>query len=204
MDDGNATAPLANSSGHADLMAATPPLTPQAPQGQVVPEFMRRAESSARWNRPGVRIAVMALSLVLAGLLAVQVLVHFRDALSAAHPPLRAPIAALCGLTGCEVQPWRHIESLSIDSTSLSPVASGAYKLSVALSNKTAVDVAAPWVELSLTDANGAQMARRVLSPEQLSPALKQVSAESEHTLSLVFSTGGQRVSGYNVAVFYP
>lgn len=204
MDDGNTAATPAITAEPGDMMAATPSLAPQAPAAQVVPEFMRRAESSARWNRPGVRITLAALSLVLAGLLAVQVLVHFRDALSAAHPPLRAPIAAVCALTGCEVQPWRHIESLSIDSTSLSPIAGGAYKLNVALSNKTAVDVAAPWVELSLTDANGAQMARRVLSPEQLSPALKQVSAESEHTLSLIFSTGGQRVSGYNVAVFYP
>ena len=81
---------------------------------------------------------------------------------------------------------------------------SGGYKLSLALRNKTAVEVAAPSVELSLTDANGAPLARRVIGPEAMSPALTQVGAESEQTLSLVFTTGGQRVSGYSVNIFYP
>ena len=66
------------------------------------------------------------------------------------------------------------------------------------------MDVAAPSVELSLTDANGAPLARRVIGPEAMSPALTQVGAESEQTLSLVFTTGGQRVSGYSVNIFYP
>jgi len=66
------------------------------------------------------------------------------------------------------------------------------------------VDVAAPSVELSLTDSAGAPMARRVLGPEAMSPALTQVNADSEQSLSLVFSTGGQRVSGYSVNIFYP
>ena len=87
---------------------------------------------------------------------------------------------------------------------SLNPVGTGSYKLSLSLRNKTGVDVAAPWVELSLTDANGAPFARRVLSPEALNPALSQVNAESEQALSLVFGTGGQRVSGYSVNIFYP
>ena len=81
---------------------------------------------------------------------------------------------------------------------------SGGYKLNLSLRNKTAVDVAAPSIELSLTDANGAPLARRVLGPEALSPALTQVNAESEQSLSVVFGTGGQRVTGYSVNIFYP
>ena len=34
--------------------------------------------------------------------------------------------------------------------------------------------------------------------------SLKQVAAESEHELSFSFSTGGKRVSGYSVNLFYP
>ena len=104
----------------------------------------------------------------------------------------------------CQQRQAQRIDALSLDATSLNPMGSGGYKLHLSLRNKTAVDVAAPSIELSLTDANGAPLARRVLGPEALSPALTQVNAESEQSLSLVFSTGGQRVSGYSVNIFYP
>lgn len=183
------------------LMTEPSPSTLEMP----VPEFMRRAERNERWRRPWVRVALGLTAVLLALLLSLQITLHFRDALAALHPPLRESLVALCRTAGCEVQPWRRIEALSIDSTSLSPVGNGnSYKLSLTLRNKTGVDVAAPWIELSLTDASGEPFARRVLGPEALSPALKQVNAESEQTLSLVFSTGSQRVSGYSVNVFYP
>lgn len=183
----------------------SPPMTtePAAPPA-VVPEFMRRAESSARWNRPAVRVALGITSALLAALLALQVTLHFRDALAALHPPLRSALNALCGLSGCEVKPWRRIEALSIDATSLNPVGSSGYRLNLSLRNKTGVDVAPPWLELSLTDANGAPFARRVISPDALTPQLVRVGAESEQSLSFSFSTGSQRVSGYSVVAFYP
>lgn len=180
------------------------PVRAKKPDEGALPEFMRQAESSARWNRPAMKLALGLMSLLLAMLLVVQVMLHFRDAIAALHPPLREPLQAMCGIAGCEVKPWRRIEALSIDSTSLSPVGSSSYKLNLSLRNKTGVDVAAPWVELSLTDANGAPFSRRVLGPEQLTPALIQVNAESEQALSLVFGTGGQKVSGYSVNIFYP
>lgn len=186
------------------LLAAEPAAEAAAPTRTAMPEFMRRAESSARWNRPAVRIALALLSLLLLLLLALQAALHFRDALAALHPPLRAPLQSLCSSFGCELRPWRRIDALSIDATSLNPIGSGSYRLNLALRNKTGVDVAAPSIELSLTDASGAPFARRVLGPEALSPALKQVAAESEQALSLSFSTGGQRVSGYSVNIFYP
>ncbi len=182
-----------------------PPMAaePAAPPA-VVPEFMRRAESTARWNRPGVRVALGLASVLLAALLALQLTLHFRDALAALHPPLRAGLHGLCGVFGCEVKPWRRIEALSIDATSLNPVGSSGYKLNLSLRNKTGVDVAPPSLELSLTDANGAPFARRVIGPEALTPQLVRVSAESEQSLSFSFSTGSQRVSGYSVIAFYP
>ncbi|MBV8034623.1 zinc-ribbon and DUF3426 domain-containing protein [Roseateles sp.] len=183
----------------APILAAEP-----APAAPAMPEFMRRAENSARWNRPGVRLALAGLTLLLALLLGLQIVLHFRHAIAALHPPLREPLRVLCGLAGCEIKPWKRIEALSIDATSLNPIGSGSYRLNLALRNKTGVDVAAPSVELSLTDANGAPLARRVLGPEAMSPALTQVNAESEQSLSLVFSTGSQRISGYSVNIFYP
>jgi len=185
---------------------APPPKTPprSAPVPVAVPEFMRHAESSERWNRPIVRIALVLLSLLLTALLALQITLHFRDALAALHPPLRASLQAMCEPVGCEIRPWRRIEALSIESTSLNPVGSSGYKLNLSLRNKTGVAVAAPWVELSLTDASGSPFARRVVAPEALSPSISQIGPDGEQALSLSFSTGGQRVSGYNVNIFHP
>lgn len=191
----------------APAIEPAPPLTaePASAAAAVVPEFMRMAQNSARWNRPGMRVMLSASSLLLALLLLLQVTLHFRDALAALHPPLRGTLQGLCGVLGCEVQPWRRIEAISIEATSLSLMGGGnGYKLNLSLRNKTGVDVAPPWIELSLTDANGAPFARRVVAPEALQPQLKQVGAESEHALSFSFSTGGKRVSGYSVNVFYP
>lgn len=201
--------PLAHPPAPAPVTAMDPPpplaAEPASAPAATVPEFMRLAQNSARWNRPGMRLLLSAASLLLALLLLLQVTLHFRDALAALHPPLRGALQGLCGALGCEVQPWRRIEAISIEATSLSMMGSGnGYKLNLSLRNKTGVDVAPPWIELSLTDANGAPFARRVVAPEALQPQLKQVAAESEHALSFSFSTGGKRVSGYSVNVFYP
>ncbi|MFT7723238.1 MAG: zinc-ribbon and DUF3426 domain-containing protein [Roseateles sp.] len=182
-------------------MAAEPPAAPSA----AVPEFMRRAEHSARWQRPGVRLALAVAAALLFVLLLLQAALHFRDALAALHPPLRGPLQGLCSAFGCELKPWRRIDALGIESTSLNPVGSGnSYRLNLVLRNKTAVDVAMPWVELSLTDAGGTPLARRVLAPEAMSPPLRQLAAHSEQALSLNFTTGSQRVSGYSVNIFHP
>ncbi len=190
-----------------DALAADVPAQDAAAANAALPmpEFMRRAQSDARWRRPGVRIALGLTSVLLATLLSLQITMHFRDALAAAHPPMRASLAALCAQLGCEIQPWRRIEALSIDSTSLNPVGgNNNYRLSLSLRNKTGVEVAAPAVELSLTDAGGAAFARRVLTSEMLSPVLKQVGADSEQPLTFNFSSGSQRITGYTVNIFYP
>ncbi|MCY4743458.1 zinc-ribbon and DUF3426 domain-containing protein [Pelomonas sp. UHG3] len=187
-----------------DVLAAEP--RPDAPAAAPipVPEFMRRAETAARWQRPGVRLALIAATVLLTLLLLLQIALHFRHALAALHPPLRAGLQALCSVAGCEVQAWQRIDALSIDATSLNPLGSSGYKLNLTLRNKTAVDVAPPWLELSLTDAQGAPLARRVIAPEALLPSLQRVNADSEQALSFSFSTGTQRVSGYSVVAFYP
>lgn len=202
--------PAAPPSAAGASIKARTPTEPRAAQsadvlaGGSLPEFMRRAETDARWNRPAVRVALGLLALLLAALLALQLGLHFRDAIAAMHPPARGLLQSLCGGLGCEVRPWRRIEALSIESTSLNPVGSSAYRLNLSLRNKTGVDVAAPWIELSLTDSAGAPFSRRVLEPQSLSPSLTQVNAESEQTLSFSFSTGNHRVSGYSVNIFYP
>jgi len=199
-----ASEPVMSASASADKDA--PPLssTMAAPPPAELPEFMRQARKAERWNRPAVRIGLAVASVGLAALLLLQVALHFRHALAALHPPMRGMLQALCAGLGCEVQPWQRIEALNIESHTMTGLGGNNYQLTLVLSNKTAVDVAAPWVELKLTDAQGAPFARRALAPALLNPPLRQIGANSEQTLTFSFSTAGQPVSGYAVGVFHP
>ncbi|MCE4553000.1 zinc-ribbon and DUF3426 domain-containing protein [Pelomonas cellulosilytica] len=199
--DATATAPAPRAPANAPEPS---PVVAEPSSAAVVPEFMRHAQTTAKWKRPSVRIALAGLSLLLILVLGLQMALQFRDAIAAQHPPLRGALQVLCGTFSCEVRPWRHIEALSIESTSLNPVGTTAYKLNLLLRNKSAVEVAAPSIELSLTDASGAPFARRVIGPEALTPAMRVVGPESEQPLSFSFSTNGQHVSGYSVNIFYP
>lgn len=172
----------------------------------AMPSFMRAAERAERWRRPGVRIALGAGALTLTALLALQATLHFHDALAAIHPPLRPALASLCGMAGCEIQPWRRIDALSVESSALTLAGGGTnqYQLTVSLRNKSGVEVATPWIELSLTDAAGLTIARRMVAPSEFKGSKPSMPPTSELPLQLVMSTGEQKVSGYNIEIFHP
>ena len=61
-----------------------------------------------------------------------------------------------------------------------------------------------PAVDLSLTDANGRLVARRVLAPRDFGAAQRRSRRGAEAPLQLMLSAGERRVSGYTVEIFYP
>jgi G:T/U-mismatch repair DNA glycosylase len=86
------------------------------------------------------------------------------------------------------------------------------YKLNIALRNRANVAVAVPALELSLTDAQGKLMARRVLrttdfgvTPSSV-PAGRELSLQA--TLQTAFATANnepqEAVAGYTIELFYP
>lgn len=175
------------------------------PPPPLVPEFMKRAERGTLWQRPAVRAALAGGLLLLAAALAFQITLHFRNALAARSPGLLPALQSLCRISGCEIKPWQRTDALTIDSTSLTPISSSNhYRLNLSLRNKSGTEVAAPWIDLTLSDASGTPFARRVFAPEALSPALDRLRADADQALSLSFGTGQQRVSGYKVDIFYP
>jgi predicted Zn finger-like uncharacterized protein len=171
----------------------------------VLPEFVRKAQAGERWKRPGVRLALGALGVLLLATLGLQATWHFHDAIAALYPGTKPLIEAICQPVGCKVGPWRRSEVLDIESTALTQIGNrNAYKLALTVRNKSSVEVATPWIELTVSDAAGVLVARRVLAPAQLSPALDHLAPEAEQGFSLNFTTGPQRVSGYTVNVFHP
>ena len=62
----------------------------------------------------------------------------------------------------------------------------------------------APALELSLNDAQGALIARRVLQGAELGLSATVVGAGQELPLLVMLATRERRIAGYNVELFYP
>ena len=175
------------------------------PEDEPAPQFLRQAERQARWERPRTVLALWLLCGVLLLALALQASLHFRDLLATVAPPLRPALMALCEVAGCNIEPLRHIDDIVVDSSTLASAPGGdAVRLSVVLRNRGPLPLAMPSIELTLTDASGQMLVRRVLSPADFGTSDPTLPAASEHALQLVLATGNRRASGYTVEPFYP
>ncbi len=170
------------------------------------PEFLQRAERAARWRRPGVRIALGLLALLLVAGLALQAAHHQRDAIAARWPELRPTLDLWCEQAGCRIEALRRIEDISVESTALTRVAgpADAFRLAVALRNRSGLPLALPSIDLSLTDAGGQLVARRALGPADFRVNAAPIAPGGEAALQLTLAAGSQRVVGYTVEIFYP
>jgi hypothetical protein len=171
------------------------------------PEFLRKAEREARWASPRARWTLALASLALFGLLGVQAALHYRDLVVTLLPETRPALQALCEATGCRIEPLRRIDDIVIESSSLNALPGGgdAVRLSVVLRNRGVFPLAFPAIELTLTDAGGQMIARRILPPGDFGVgAVAVLPAASEAPLQLVLTTSGRRASGYTVEPFYP
>jgi hypothetical protein len=116
-----------------------------------------------------------------------------------------AALQAWCRFSGCTLEAPRRIEDIVVESTALAKSASGdAFRLSVTLRNRATTVAALPWIDLSLTDANGQLVARRALSPQDFRSRTTTMPAGGETSLQAMMSTGAVRIAGYTVEVFYP
>ncbi|MCA0244963.1 MAG: zinc-ribbon domain-containing protein [Proteobacteria bacterium] len=188
-----------------DIATAAAPDVALAEPLEPPPSFVLRAERAARWRQPGVRLALSATALMAALGLAAQVVYVFRDRIAAGQPAWRPALQQACATLGCRVGDYRQIDALSVESTTLTR-AEGApvYRLAVSLRNRAALEVAAPAIDLSLTDVQGRPIARRVLQMSDLGLPLRALKAGSEVPIQASLSVGDRPVSGYAVEIFYP
>lgn len=179
--------------------AATMPLESR----HARPDFLRRAERRARWSSGPARAALGVACALLMLALGLQAAHHFRDSLAAEWPALRPVLGAWCSVANCSVEPLRRIDAVQVESTALTRAPGGdAFVLSVNLKNRGSVRVAAPSIDLILTDVTGRLVARRALSPKDFRAA-EVLSPGGEATLQLTLATTTS-VTGYTVEIFYP
>jgi len=205
--------------------AGKPGTRGRAPTEQT-PEFLQRAQRQAFWRHPAVRgvLSLMALSLLLS--LALQMIHQFRDLLAAWHPASRPLLAQWCELAGCKLNAPLRLEALQVDNLELVRTSSegpDSYRLTVVVRNQAGIDLAWPHIDLTLTDDNGAVIARRVFAPQDaqwldtadpkadaaraVSLAASVPTAAPSHrstTLQWRLRASNLRPAGYTAELFYP
>jgi hypothetical protein len=110
-------------------------------------------------------------------------------------------------MMGCTLGAPRQIDAIVIESSGFNRVRNDTYRLSFTLRNTAAVPVAAPAMELTITDAQDQTIARRVLTPSDLGaePATVPAASEWSRTVGIELgTTGSARVAGYRLLAFYP
>ena len=220
---GDATAPAPHAvltGAFAESSAQPSPKAPANTQADMLaeaPSFLRRAERAAWWHRPRVRGLLGGAVAVLGAALLGQAALINRDWLAARLPGTSPALQALCRALGCQVQPLRRIDALTVDSSALSRVESPPaglapdlaggvtpYRLQMLVHNRADTLLMMPAVELSLTDAQGKLVSRRVLAMAELGVSQLHLAAGQQLPVSALVSAGALRIDGYTVELFYP
>lgn len=188
-----------------DPASSAPALDALAPAAPDMPSFLAEADKRERWDRPAARWAFGVLALGLTAMLVAQVAWQWRERLAMAWPVTQAPLSALCRLVGCELGAPREINAVVVDNTALArPPGTSGYRLTVQLHNRAHHPVAVPSIELALTDAQGALVARRILQPQDFDYREPALPAQADLQWTLEFTLGEGSLVGYTVAAFYP
>jgi len=169
--------------------------------------FVRQARRKAFWRSPLMRGVLVATAVVLLGVLVLQVGLQERNRLASLHPGLKPWLIQLCDVMQCKVEVPRQIESIVIDNSSFARVRGDLFRLGFVVRNTAGVEIAAPAVELTLTDLQEKPVVRRVLRPSELGAgAVLAPRGEWSASLNLSVATGGDntRVAGYRLLAFYP
>lgn len=113
------------------------------------------------WRGP-VAVAVLLLILMLQLLLA-------QRAELAAQARWRPVVAAVCGVLGCELPPWREPMAFTMLSRNVQPKAGMAGVLTVSASFRNDARWPQPWptIVLSLSDIDGRQVGQRAFAPAE-------------------------------------
>jgi predicted Zn finger-like uncharacterized protein len=188
----------------AESVLSPEPATEARPATQT-PSFLHRAEQAQRWQRSRARGALAGASVLGLLLLGGQVLYAYRDVAAARFAPLRPPLEAACQALGCSVGAAHGIESLSVESSGLVRVEkSNVYRLSVAVRNRAGIDLAVPALDLTLTDAQGRLVARRVLNASELGSPGALIRAGSDQPFQATLQAATEPITGYTIDLFYP
>ncbi|MBT0569363.1 zinc-ribbon and DUF3426 domain-containing protein [Curvibacter sp. CHRR-16] len=169
-----------------------------------VPSFMQGTAPISVWKRRLTLAFAILLSTALVG----QFVWRERDRMAAASPAVESLWQRVCASTGCALHPWRDVEALMLESSSFVKLRGKVYQIQAEIRNRSAMQLAAPALELTLTDTQEKPVVRKVLLPEQVWGAKKTLTAQelaaTEFALEISLPDADKVVSGYRLIAFYP
>ncbi len=170
--------------------------------------FLRTQRDESNVRKPLVRAGLVLLVFFLLLTLAGQFIFHERNRLAAHEPRLTPWLLTFCEPLGCSLAPLQGIESVVIESSAFSKVRGESYKLSFTLKNTSAMALAMPAVELTLTDSLDQPLLRRVVLPAQWAAPNDTLDAGRTLPITVNFSvkldSASERMAGYRLLAFYP
>src|SRR5690606_11172339 len=171
--------------------------------------FLRAGSGASAYLRVVWTVGFVVAVLLLLG----QALWWWRTPIATYMPASRPLLESACSMLGCTVGYVRNPERLTVEASSVQPVAvpgeapGNRLALTALVRNRSAYPQPWPALELSLTDFSDTVVIRRVLQPaEYLAPEMLQqpFAAQSEQNITVEFTAQGVPVSGYRIALFFP
>lgn len=208
---GSETAPIARTRPLPDREEPSlrePVAGPDDGVGEDAVDFFATSSRARGFSTRGTVFAAIA-SFVLAIALLLQLVIGSRDWLATRLPAARPVIAAAVAPLGLRVQPPRELDALTIESFELqSAGARNMLALNALLRNGADHVLRWPAMELSLTEAGGTVVVRKVLLPQDYLGAaqgeLPGIGARAEWPVRVALRADGVEATGYSVKLFYP
>ena len=144
-----------------------------------------------------------------------QLIYVYRNELATLSPSFRTVISSACVRIGCDVNLVRHLDKITIDSSSLQQVGGALQEgqptgLQLSLSMRNRLDKAQSWpsLRLELKDASGTVVVRKDIPAHQYLPSTlvdQPFAAGQEVNLTLPLTIApGLVINGFQLRVFFP
>jgi predicted Zn finger-like uncharacterized protein len=169
--------------------------------------FVRQARRRAFWRRPWVRATLILAALGLTASLLGQAVWHWRDTLAARYPESRPGLQVFCEVLGCTITPPRRPQDVVIEGSVLLRRAPDRYSFHLVVRNHADIEIAAPALELTLTDAQDRVLVRRVWLPAEWPQPRATLAPGQEWPLQFELAFDhpqAARMAGYRAVLFYP
>lgn len=182
------------------------PAPMRAPQEDAIDFFSGSAQRRIRWWPRSALGKGFAIVLLVA--LALQLALVLRSEIVARFPSARAALEALAQPLGLKVELPRNPKRITIEIDLSIGDAPGMYRMNALLRSHAETALQWPAIEVSLTDANGAAVVRRVLMPKDYladqATIVAGLQGRSEQNLRVDFLLRDAVLTGYSAVLFYP
>jgi predicted Zn finger-like uncharacterized protein len=184
-----AAARFANDFSHISDAYLPPPASPAKPQRTLL------------WLMGSIFIGLVLL---------LEVSYFLRVEIAARLPGIKPGMLRICAALNCTIPLPQKIDLLSIESSELEadPTQANIITLHALLRSRAPYALAYPNIELTLTDTQDSQLARRSFSPADYLPAEADATrgfpANRESSIKLHLNTTDLKPAGYRLFLYYP